>query len=638
MSGELDYDAERARIIARRRAVAIAVALVAIAAAVVAVFLFAGGPDPEPPLDDFLAAYETRDYEAAAALTDGDPEKVARALEANVEGLDGAELSAETISVEADGDDARAETEMSWQIPGIGDFSYVNARVRMVRPDDEWRVRWSDDVVHPALDDGGERLGTERIPAERAPILDRDGRALVQPRPVVEVGVVAGELSQAKVDRAVEAVAANTETDERALRRSLGAASSPDNFVPAITLRADEFAAVEQKLEPVAGIEFGQRELPLAPTKEFARALLGTVAPATAEQLSELGDPYVVGDNVGQFGLQAEHEGRLAGKPDRSVIVRDSEGAPVKTLFELEGERGKPLRTTLDPRVQEAAERALGDTTDVTALVAVQPSSGDVLASASRPIDDAFNRAFEGQYPPGSTFKVVTTTALLANGLDPGETVDCPPTITVGGRSFRNFEGSAAGAVPFRTDFAESCNTAFISLADRLGPEDLRAAGATLGLGRSYEIGVPAFSGDVPVIRDEVEMAASMIGQGEILASPLAMAGVAAAVADGRWRAPRVLASDPHEAGDPLDSAQLAELRSLMRDVVTSGTGTALADVPGEPIGKSGTAEYGSGDPPPTHAWFIAATDEVAVAVLAEDEPSGGEFAAPIAARFLGGL
>ena len=150
------------------------------------------------------------------------------------------------------------------------------------------------------------------------------------------------------------------------------------------------------------------------------------------------------------------------------------------------------MRTTLDPEVQSAAERALGETTDVTALIAVEPGSGDVLAAASRPIDDAFNRAFEGQYPPGSTFKVVTTTALLAAGLDPGETVNCPPTITVGGRSFRNFEGGAAGAVPFRTDFAESCNTAFISLADRLGPDDLRAAGDQYGLGHDYELGVPA--------------------------------------------------------------------------------------------------------------------------------------------------
>jgi cell division protein FtsI/penicillin-binding protein 2 len=298
---------------------------------------------------------------------------------------------------------------------------------------------------------------------------------------------------------------------------------------------------------------------------------------------------------------------------------------------------GRPLRTTLDGGVQVAAEEALGDSEDVTALVAVDPDSGDVLAAASRPVDDAFNRAFEGQYPPGSTFKVIVTTALLAGGLDPEQTVDCPPTIVAGGREFRNFEGEAADAVPFRTDFAQSCNTAFISLADRLEPGDFPATAELFGLGRDYELGVPTFSGEVPAPADEVEQAASMIGQGRILVSPVAMAAVAAAARTGRWHQPRVLAGDPH-ATAPALPAQAAELRSLMRDVVTQGTGTALASLPGEPIGKSGTAEYGSGDPPPTHAWFIAARDDIAVAVLVEDKPSGGEFAAPIVADFLRGV
>jgi cell division protein FtsI/penicillin-binding protein 2 len=106
-------------------------------------------------------------------------------------------------------------------------------------------------------------------------------------------------------------------------------------------------------------------------------------------------------------------------------------------------------------------------------------------------------------------------------------------------------------------------------------------------------------------------------------------------VAAGRWHGPRILASDANEAGPPLAAEVSSTLRELMRLVVTSGTGTALAAVLGEPIGKSGTAEYGTGDPPPTHAWFIAARGDLAVAVLVEDAASGGEFAAPIAAEFL---
>jgi cell division protein FtsI/penicillin-binding protein 2 len=125
-----------------------------------------------------------------------------------------------------------------------------------------------------------------------------------------------------------------------------------------------------------------------------------------------------------------------------------------------------------------------------------------------------------------------------------------------------------------------------------------------------------------------------MIGQDRIVASPLAMAGVAAAVADGRWRAPRLLHGDPAATGPALPQSELTTLRTLMRSVVTSGTGTALASVPGEVAGKTGTAEFGSGNPPATHAWFIAYRGDLALAVLVDKGASGGAVAAPFAARF----
>src|SRR5699024_4347855 len=138
------------------------------------------------------------------------------------------------------------------------------------------------------------------------------------------------------------------------------------------------------------------------------------------------------------------------------IVVRDAEtGTAGATLLRRRARDGRPLKTTLDLDVQRAAEGALGDDDRNVALVAVQPSSGDVLAVANRPATSTLNRAFTGLYPPGSTFKVVSTTALLRAGLDVGETVPCPATIEVDGRSFRNFEGGAAGDVPFRTDFAE---------------------------------------------------------------------------------------------------------------------------------------------------------------------------------------
>jgi cell division protein FtsI/penicillin-binding protein 2 len=619
----------------RRRRLLAAGVLALAALAVAAYFLFLRGDGPDRVLDEFLAAYEAKDYRDAAARTDGDPEEVAAALEANVDGLDGATLDAEVESVEEDGGEARATVAMSWDVPEIGGFTYSNDRVRLSEGGDGWLVDWRETVVHPELDVDGHRLGTEALPAERAPILDRDGRALVRNRPVVEVGVVPKELRDR--DEAVEAIADLTGADPKTLQASIDAAAAPGNFVPAITLREEEFAEVSDELDSIPGVEFGERRLPLAPTREFGRALLGAVGPVTAEQLEE-DESLETGDAIGQWGLQAEFDERLAGDPTRRVLVRREDGVPLDTLMETGGEDGEPLETTLDLDVQLAAEEAMAGVKGKAALVALDTATGDILAVANRPAEDTFDRALEGQYPPGSTFKVVTTAALLDGGLSTDETVDCPPTLDVGGKLFRNFEGGAAGAVPFRVDFAESCNTAFVSLVDRLDPGTLPGWGERLGLGLEYELAVPAYSGSVPPGRDTVEEAASMIGQGRILASPLAMAGVAGAVEDGRWRQPRLLADDPAKDTSPLPAEIAGTLRELMRDVVVSGTGTALADVPGEPIGKSGTAEYGSGDPPPTHAWFIAARDGIAIAVLVEDRPSGGEFAAPIAARFLEGV
>jgi cell division protein FtsI/penicillin-binding protein 2 len=285
------------------------------------------------------------------------------------------------------------------------------------------------------------------------------------------------------------------------------------------------------------------------------------------------------------------------------------------------------VRTTLDRDVQQAAETALGPRKDKAALVALQASTGDVLAVANRPTDQAFDRAIDGRYPPGSTFKVISTAALLRDGLKTSEIVECPKTITIGGKQFKNFEGEAAGAVPFSTDFAQSCNTAFVSLAKRLSADALSRTARDFGLGRTR-------ASQVPPGTDAVERAAAMIGQARIVASPLAMAGVAATVADGRWHVPRLISTDPRRSGPPIAAGELTTLRTLMRSVVTSGTGTALAVVPGEVAGKTGTAEFGSGNPPPTHAWFIAFRGDLAVAVLVEKGSSGGAAAAPVAQRF----
>jgi cell division protein FtsI/penicillin-binding protein 2 len=609
------------------RAIALgALALVAVATVVILFVRGSGPPAPTEALDPFLAAWSRGDDRAAAALT-SDPAAAAAALTANRRGLDGARVRASTQDVAKNGDTARATLRLSWNVPGIGAWSY-RTRVALERHGEHWKIVWAPTVVHPRLS-AGRRLGTVRESDARAPILDRRGRPLVTARQVVRIGLDRATVKD--VDASAAALAGVLHVDANALA-SAARRAGPKQFVEAVTLRASDYpSTLAQQVEAIQGAQAVPGTQQLAPSKSFARALLGTVGPATAEQIQRAKGRVGVGDDVGQFGLEARYQRQLAGTPTRRIVIRSRSGAPVATLLTRSGRKGRELRTTLDREVQAAAESALGATGQKSALVAVQPSTGDVLAVANRPTDAAYDRAIDGRYAPGSTFKVVTTAALLRAGLKTTDTVDCPKTITVSGKVFKNFEGEAAGAVPFARDFAQSCNTAFVSLAKRLAPDALTRTARDFGLGRTRASHVPAG-------RDAVERAATMIGQDRIVASPLAMAGVAATVADGRWRAPRLVATDKHQTGPALDQGELSTLRALMRSVVTSGTGTALASVPGEVAGKSGTAEYGGGNPPPTHAWFIAFRGDLAIAVLVENGRSGGSVAAPIAARFFQAL
>jgi len=365
----------------------------------------------------------------------------------------------------------------------------------------------------------------------------------------------------------------------------------------------------------------------------------GSVGEATQEQLEALGAPYEPGDAVGQSGLQRSLERRLAGQPGGAVrvVAGPGEGQPepvvVAVLHEFPMIEPDPVRTTLDPGVQEAARAALAPLASPSALVAVDVRTGEVRAVANAPLG-GFDRALSGRYPPGSTFKVVTTVALLSHGLDPAATVPCPGTVSVGGRSFRNAGFAALGPISFRDAFAESCNTAFVGEAERLPAGMLEATARQFGFNVDYDIGVPVADARFPEPVDPVEHAAAAIGQGRVEATPLHMASVAAAVARGRWVPPRVLVDEPPDEtlAEPLPPAVIAQLTELMRNAVAAGTGTG-AQVPGEPVaGKTGTAEFGAGAR--THAWFVAFRGDLAVAVLVEGGGFGGAVAAPAAARF----
>ena len=383
-----------------------------------------------------------------------------------------------------------------------------------------------------------------------------------------------------------------------------------------------------------------------SPTK-FARAVIGIAGPATKEIVNASKGRVKAGDTTGLSGLQRSYDARLAGTAGIQVrpadVAADGSTKPVAgdPLFEVPPVDGEQVTLSLDSKIQLAAEATLTGATKPAGLVAIRVSTGEVLAAANGgPNAAGYNRALIGRYPPGSTMKVSTAFALLQTGITPSTAVNCPPTIQVDGRTFQNSEGEKLGSVPFLTDFAQSCNTAFIGSATKISAAQLHDAAASLGYGAPNTLGAPAYTGDVPTKATATEHAADAIGQGVVLASPLTVASVSASVGAGRFNPPKlVLDPAPATAAEPgpaLPAEAIGQLRTLMRQVVLTGTGTALKAVPGGPVyGKTGTAEFGSASPPLTHAWFTGYQGDIAFALVVEGGGFGGKVAAPLVADFL---
>ncbi|WP_322761482.1 penicillin-binding transpeptidase domain-containing protein [Frankia sp. Cr2] len=385
----------------------------------------------------------------------------------------------------------------------------------------------------------------------------------------------------------------------------------PDSVNPALTpgLRLDRTSSTGKR-----GQLLDANGQPLGADAELAGNLIGQVAPSS--------------------GLQRVYDTDLAPQGG-TVVVRNDRNETVSTLRTYPMTDGKDVQTTLDLNVQRAGEAAMAAAAKPNgALVAIDTRTGGVLALVNHPLN-GYSRAVIGRYPPGSTFKIVTATAALIAGKDPNTSLDCTQTVAIGGRTFQNAEAEQFGPIPLRTAFARSCNTAFIRLEQSLPDSALEQTAKLYGFDGSQPLPIASVGGSFPTPKDAVESASAAIGQGKVSASPLQMASVAAAVASGTWRQPFVAGTTPRS--NALPPAAVAPLQDFMRAVVTEGTANGVA-FPGEVRGKTGTAEYKDGTPPPTHGWFVGYRGTVAFAVIVEDGGFGAQSAAPVAARFLAGL
>jgi cell division protein FtsI/penicillin-binding protein 2 len=594
--------------------------------------LVGGDPSPDDAVERLATALSVRNLDGVDLVEA--PNEAKQQLADMVAELKDFPVQVTASDAEAKDESATATLHWAWDLPG-DDWEY-DAPVELLLDGDTWRVDWAPTIVEPTLKDD-EVLGTTTLIARRGDILGAGGRPIVTQRPVVRIGIDKTKVGAANAPESARRLAELLDIDAAPYAARVREAG-PKAFIEVLVLRERDAAQVTG-VEDIPGAVALGTELPLAPTREFAAPLLGTVGAATAELIKKSDGEIKEGDQVGLSGLQARYDDQLAGTPGVQIEAVKADGVE-RELFESAETNGEPLRTTLDLDLQERAEQILAGVGPASALVALRPSTGEILAAASGPGSKGYNTATFGQYPPGSTFKIVTSLALLRSGLTPASTVECPPTLTVDGKQFKNYDdypSSALGSIPLREAVANSCNTALIGQRDRLGNGDLANAAAALGVGVDHDLGFPAYFGQVPPPESETGKAASMIGQGTVLVSPMAIATAMASVVEGTAVLPRLMVDhevDQLEPDEPLTANEARALRTLLRAVVTEGSGQGLADVPGPPVlAKTGTAEFGTAGR--THTWMTAAQGDLSVAVFVEIGESGSQTAGPLLESFL---
>ena len=590
------------------------------------------GPTPQATASAYLSAWARQDWTAMRQLADNPPASFVAVNTAAFSNLSVSKATFTAGTMKTTGSTAQEPVTERLHLTGLGTVT-ITPTLRLVQRSGQWRVAWTPATIAPPLQAGDQLAVTTTWPA-RAAIDGAGGVPLTGQAQQVTIGVEGSMVKDAT--SLTSALVAAGATAQQAGSAITAAKAHPTFFEPVFTVPQARYEQLKPTLYPIPGTVFQASTAAQGITPGLTAGVVGTLGPITAAELKQLGGPYSAQSVVGQSGLEAAGEQQLAGTPSATVEVVTAKDAHVATLATLPGHPGTAVQTSIDPNVQRAAEAALSGEKKSAALVAVNAQTGALLAVANANAG-GFDQALDGAYPPGSTFKVITSAALINHGLSPASAASCPPTATVDGEVFHNAEGE--GQVnDLLHAFAESCNTAFIGLATKnLSPSDFPATASAFGLGAMPQMGVVAYSGSVPKPSDQADLAATSIGQGRVLVSPLDMAMVAAAADTGTVRAPRLVTGAPDDTAPThqLPAAVVTDLHQMMAQVVASGT-AAGQGLPAGTFGKTGTAEYGTTNPLKIDAWLIGFRGNVAFAVLVVNaDGDGGPTDGPIAAKFL---
>jgi transpeptidase family protein/MecA-like transpeptidase family protein len=562
--------------------------------------LFGSDPGPEDIAGQFLNAFASGDTAGAAGRTDSN--ESAKTLLDNVRGA--LKPAGATVHVDGStsGDDKTTKVRFTadWDLGKDRHWNYQGELE--LRPDnDSFKVHWSPAAIHP-------KLGTQQTIAVRetdpavAPVLDRDGSpvlaadrvisVVLDPAKAGDVGSVAGMLAGAvsKYD--------STITQQSILD---GVAKGNNQAYTVVSLREADYQAAKAAIYQLPGVRFiaATRMLPVDKN-------MGTqVLPAIRKMV----------------------EAQVSGKPGYRVVTLNATGGEVAELFAKDAVAGTAVTVTLSRKIQAAAEAAIDTIPQATALVAIKPSTGEILAVAQNaPADAQGAIALTGRFPPGSTFKTVTAASALQSGSATADTqVPCPGTITIGPRVIPNSNTFDKGVITMHAAYAFSCNTSFAKLASEMAPDALTNTARQFGIGVDFVIpGITTVTGSVPAATDLTERAEDGFGQGKVLASPFGLAVMASTVASGTLPKPTLVRGAETKVDStppPVPPAVIDSLRQMMREVVTTNAAQTLGKL-ADVRGKTGTAQFGDGTH--SHGWFAGYMGDMAFAVLITDAGSSG--------------
>ena len=591
-------------------------------------------------------------------------------------------LEAQLVSLLQDGPQGQAAYRLAIDTLLVGRIEADNL-MSLSYADGRWGVNWSPGLIFRELE-GGNILRLFRRAPSRGNIYDRYGTGLAVEDQVVTVGVVPGQMEDEERLLAelgwILGLEATSIKERYALAR-------PEWYVPIGDLSFEASQVHYSTLSSLPGVVLKDNWVRAYPENSLAAHLLGYMGRIEqGEQAEWVAKGYSGDELVGKAGLERWGEPYLAGQRGGTLVVLTPTGRQLVTIKEQMAVQSRSIYTTLDQRLQQVAEAALGD--ERGAIVALDPDTGQILAMASRPTFDPnlfimgidsgqwqvlasdasrplVNRATQGTYPPGSVFKIVTMAAALEEGgLTPGSTFNCPGTWYGLGKDWPKtcWLERGHGQVDLVQALSVSCDVTFYELGKRLDELDpallpryarLFSLGAPISLGVMEEAAglVPdldwkiAELGEAWFPGDSVNLA---IGQGYLLVTPLQVATMVAAVGNGGtlYRPQLVLkvsasseepeqVFEPQELGRlPIKPETLSAIQEGLLGAVVSPGGTAYQALEGMEVavaGKTGTAENPDGDP---HAWFAgyAPADDprIAVVVLVENGGEGSQVAVPL--------